>query len=157
MSSQNKDNDSTSKGKEIRRGRTILKDVAKAKKENRKFEVGWYNKDQPIDPNKAKFASYLGLVAKTMVPITIDDWKTTPQHIKDKVWNDVTSRMKYVLGKVGKLVRSFRKQFGKLVHDEEGNINDHPPPKYAFIISMDEWTEVKQEWCQYIFEKFIRK
>ncbi|KAJ1389227.1 hypothetical protein SESBI_38439, partial [Sesbania bispinosa] len=79
--------------------------------------VGWSSKDQPTDPNKAKFGSYLGLVAKTIVPITIEDWKTTPQHIKDKVWNDVTqafeideSRMKYVLGKVGELARSFRKQ-----------------------------------------------
>ncbi|KAJ1401638.1 Ulp1 protease family, C-terminal catalytic domain [Sesbania bispinosa] len=49
--------------------------------------------------------------------------------------------MKYVLGKVGELARSFRKQLGKLVHDEEGNINDQPPPKYASIISLDEWTE----------------
>ncbi|KAJ1380301.1 Ulp1 protease family, C-terminal catalytic domain [Sesbania bispinosa] len=49
--------------------------------------------------------------------------------------------MKNVLGKVGELARSFRKQLGKLVHDEEGNINDQPPPKYAFIISLDEWTE----------------
>ncbi|KAJ1384989.1 Ulp1 protease family, C-terminal catalytic domain [Sesbania bispinosa] len=134
MTSQNKDDESTSKNKENRRGRSILKDVAKARKENRKFET--------------KFSSYLGLVAKTMVPITIDDWKTTPQHIKDSVWTDVTqafeideSRMKYVLGKVGELARSFRKQLGKLVHDEEGNINDQPPPKYASIISLDEWTE----------------
>ncbi|KAJ1403305.1 Ulp1 protease family, C-terminal catalytic domain [Sesbania bispinosa] len=49
--------------------------------------------------------------------------------------------MKYVLGKVGELARSFIKQLGKLVHDEEGNINDQPPPKYASIISLDEWTE----------------
>ncbi|KAJ1378126.1 hypothetical protein SESBI_48176 [Sesbania bispinosa] len=82
MSSQNKDNESTSKGKENRRGRSILKEVAKARRENRKFEVGWNKKDQPIDPNKTKFSSYLGLVAKTMVPITIEDWKSTPQHIK---------------------------------------------------------------------------
>ncbi|KAJ1378614.1 hypothetical protein SESBI_47648, partial [Sesbania bispinosa] len=151
MSSQNKDNDSTSKGKEIRRGRTILKNVAKAKKENMKFEVGWNNKDQPIDPNKAKFASYLGLVAKTVVPITIDDWKITPQHIKDKVWNDVTVIFPYSIVTliVGELARSFRKQLGKLVHDEEGNINDHPPPKYASIISMDEWTDfVSMRTCE---------
>ncbi|KAJ1422167.1 hypothetical protein SESBI_13166 [Sesbania bispinosa] len=90
MTSQNKDDESTSKYKENRRGRSILKDVAKARKENRKFEVGWNNRDQPIDPNKTKFSNYLGLVAKTMVPITIDDWKTTPQHIKDSVWTDVT-------------------------------------------------------------------
>ncbi|KAJ1396696.1 Ulp1 protease family, C-terminal catalytic domain [Sesbania bispinosa] len=96
MSSQNKDNESTSKGKENRRGRSILKDVAKARKENRKFEQAF----------------------------EIDE-----------------SRMKYVLGKVGELARSFRKQLGKLVHDEEGNINDQPPPKYASIISLDEWTE----------------
>ncbi|KAJ1398686.1 Ulp1 protease family, C-terminal catalytic domain [Sesbania bispinosa] len=121
MTSQNKDDESTSKNKENRRGRSILKDVAKARKKIGNLKVGWNNRDQPIDPNKTKFSSYLGLVAKTMVPITIDDWKTTPQHIKDSVWTDVT--------------------LGKLVHDEEGNINDQPPPKYASIISLDEWTE----------------
>ncbi|KAJ1404632.1 putative transposase, Ptta/En/Spm, plant [Sesbania bispinosa] len=57
--------------------------------------------------------------------------------------------MKYVRGKVGELARSFRKQLGKLVHDDEGNINEHPPPKYASIISMDEWTEfVSMRTCE---------
>ncbi|KAJ1409614.1 hypothetical protein SESBI_22671 [Sesbania bispinosa] len=134
MTSQNKDDESTSKNKENRRGRSILKDVAKARKENRKFEVGWNNRDQPIDSNKTKFSSYLGLVAKTMVGGGNNpNFTQSPLCVLCCIaaFEIDESRMKYVLGKVGELARILENSWGKLVHDEEGNINDQPPPKWV--------------------------
>src|SRR5262249_2508670 len=51
-----------------------------------------------------------------------------------------TSRKKFVLRESGRLLRTFKTQLStKWLRDLEGNVNEHPPKKYAVIITDEDW------------------
>ena len=51
-----------------------------------------------------------------------------------------TSRKKFVLRESGRLLQTFRTQLStKWLRDPDGNVNEHPPKKYAVIITDEDW------------------
>ncbi|KAK7243890.1 hypothetical protein RIF29_38703 [Crotalaria pallida] len=125
-----------------------MKEVIRAREMGIKLEVGWNRKGQPIKPNGSKFVSYIGVIARQMVPITCDHWRDAALDVfKNNIWADIQmsfvvdeSRQKYVLQKAGDLHRSFRTYLTRHhLRDADGNVNEHPPKKYAHIISEDVW------------------
>lgn len=71
------------------RGSTTLPDIIKAKSSGVKKVIQYNDKGQPMGVNRAKYASYLGVLARTLVPISNHNWfKVTPQ-LKDKLWRSV--------------------------------------------------------------------
>ncbi|KAH7853541.1 hypothetical protein Vadar_003777 [Vaccinium darrowii] len=51
--------------------------------------IEYNDKGHPIGENSKKYASYLGVLARTMVPISHGDWFKVPPHIKVKLWSSV--------------------------------------------------------------------
>src|SRR5215472_2507646 len=73
----------------ISHGVSVMKDVVSASSKGLKLPVGWNSKGQLVDSNKAKFVSYIGVVARWTVPITYDNWRNIPDMLKDTIWDDV--------------------------------------------------------------------
>ena len=71
------------------RGVSVMNEVASASSKGMKFAVGWNSRGQPVDPNKAKFVSYIGVVTRRTVPISYDNWRKIPDTLKDTIWDDV--------------------------------------------------------------------
>ncbi|XP_073223524.1 uncharacterized protein [Cicer arietinum] len=135
--------------KEVKRGPTIIQKVIKARSNGIKFEVGWNESGQPIDPNSSMFVSYIGAVVRQNVPITIDNWRDKAlKDAKDIIWNDIQTtfvldegRKSYVLRVAGKIHRGFRSHLSNFyLKDREGNTNAEPPKIYQHYISKDEWS-----------------
>ncbi|XP_073222898.1 uncharacterized protein [Cicer arietinum] len=134
--------------KEVKRGATIMQKVIKARSNDIKFEVGWNESGQPIDPNSSMFVSYIGAVVRQNVPITIDNWRDKAlKDAKDIIWNDIQTtfvldegRKSYVLRVAGKIHRGFRSHLSNFyLKDREGNTSAEPPKIYQHYISNDEW------------------
>lgn len=56
-----------------------------------KREVVKYNcKGQAIGKASVKMSSYLGVLGRSLVPITYKNWAHVPKELKDKIWSYVT-------------------------------------------------------------------
>ncbi|XP_054801427.1 uncharacterized protein LOC129305419 [Prosopis cineraria] len=59
---------------QIMRGLTLMSEVNKKRGTGQKYELQWNYKGQLIKTNRNKFISYIGVVLKANVPITIKSW-----------------------------------------------------------------------------------
>ncbi|XP_057448738.1 uncharacterized protein LOC130740224 [Lotus japonicus] len=160
MAPSKQDSGDTGVIKLIRRGRTIMKEVRRATSQGIKFEVGWDPDGVPIDPNKQKFVSYIGYLARTDVPITCNWWPNVDDEIKNQIWEKVEVafeihplRKDYVLKEAGVLARNFRKILRKFFLDKDGNVIDHPPLSYDLVIDHDVWMEFVDQYKDEEFQK----
>ncbi|XP_028085819.1 protein GLUTELIN PRECURSOR ACCUMULATION 3-like isoform X2 [Camellia sinensis] len=55
------------------------------KKENRSDEIDFNERNQPVGPESVKLWTLEGILAREMVPITIERWPDIPEEVKDKL------------------------------------------------------------------------
>ena len=88
------DNDGgkSSKGeeKEIKRGKTIMKNIIRDRDRGIKYDVHWSPTGQLIEPNASKLTSYIGTIVRREIPITCDEWRDdTLDDAKNKIWSEI--------------------------------------------------------------------
>ena len=88
------DNDGgkSSKGveKEIKRGKTIMKNIIRDRDRGIKYDVHWSPTGQLIEPNGSKLTSYIGTIVRREIPITCDEWRDgTLDDAKNKIWSEI--------------------------------------------------------------------
>ncbi|KAB2614989.1 ubiquitin-like-specific protease ESD4 [Pyrus ussuriensis x Pyrus communis] len=66
------------------RGATQLQDLVQGRSDGDRLEVGYNSKGQPCGLAGAKLASFIGVMARTTVPITIPAWKEVESSYKKK-------------------------------------------------------------------------
>ncbi|TQE09648.1 hypothetical protein C1H46_004741 [Malus baccata] len=71
------------------RGATQLQDLVQGRSDGDRLEVGYNSKGQPCGLAGAKLASFIGVMARTTVPITIPTWKEVESSYKKKIWDMV--------------------------------------------------------------------
>ena len=64
--------------------------IKKARGEN--FKVRFNQVGLPVGDGRHKLQSYLGMLARTMVPIDIPSWPKVDPELKEKLWNDLQVR-----------------------------------------------------------------
>ncbi|KAI9112348.1 hypothetical protein K1719_016871 [Acacia pycnantha] len=88
------------------RGNTKLKDLTLRQCTTaQKVQVELDEEGRPIDIERAKFISYIGLLAQSQVSIVFSNWYSVPEATKNKIWEDIllthdipsTSKMKQQL------------------------------------------------------------
>ncbi|XP_054783598.1 uncharacterized protein LOC129290703 [Prosopis cineraria] len=117
---------------QLRRGLVVMEEVTKARNEGRKFTVKWNNKNQVVDSHNC--ISYIGVAAKSLVPITLKSWKNATPAMKDAVWRTLTSG--FEIEERHKKSFVTRKFFTN--PDIEG-IEDTIPSLISTIVNEDEW------------------
>ncbi|XP_028106484.1 uncharacterized protein LOC114305575 [Camellia sinensis] len=76
--------DSTQVPKKKTRGASKLKMHDKGKQKC--DEIDFNERNQPVGPELVKLSTLEGILAREMVPITIERWPDIPEEVKDKLW-----------------------------------------------------------------------
>ncbi|KAK7293238.1 hypothetical protein RJT34_16101 [Clitoria ternatea] len=125
------------------RGMTRMPEVTIAREQGRKFKVNWNSRGEAIEPGKKRFKAYIGVVARQTVPISHDNWKFVPGHLKDEIWDEIQKcfevdqgHKSYVLRTAGRILRNFRSTVRNKNVDEEGNLVSEPPKNIERLITV---------------------
>ncbi|KAH7849778.1 hypothetical protein Vadar_022857 [Vaccinium darrowii] len=129
-----------------RRGSTFLPDVIKDRSSGERREVHYNKRGQTIGETKPKYSSWLGVLARTMVPID-REWKEVTNENKNKLWECVQMSFKVdprskkkVLSNIATSCRTFRKALTTYIrkHESDPDILSRPPPNYSFL-DQNQW------------------
>ncbi|RVW20636.1 hypothetical protein CK203_109088 [Vitis vinifera] len=92
-----------------------------------------------IGESVVHLTSYLGVLARTMVPITYKTWHVVPKELKDKLWDCIEEEL---YANNWKVFRSFKSMLTVkyiLPFKDQPELLKRPPIKYTFIRD-EEWT-----------------
>ncbi|XP_074274291.1 uncharacterized protein LOC141598502 [Silene latifolia] len=67
----------------------LMKELTLLRDQGIKLTVDFDDDGEPIGKNGAKYTSYVGLLGRAKVPITIKTWKDVEEDLKVKIWEDV--------------------------------------------------------------------
>ena len=65
------------------------RDPIKKGKPKTKLIIKYNKSGVPIGLEAIELATFKGMVARTMVPISYDDWRHVPEDLKKKIWDFV--------------------------------------------------------------------
>ena len=71
------------------RGPTLKPEIAKKRSEGVKIDIQYNDDDEGLGDGYVQLISYLGVLARTMVPVCHIDWKVVPTELKEKLWDCV--------------------------------------------------------------------
>lgn len=63
--------------------------VLMKKAQGKKFKVRYNNVGIPVGETRHTLQSYIGMLARTTVPINISKWPSVPREFKEKIWDDI--------------------------------------------------------------------
>ncbi|KAF4371434.1 hypothetical protein F8388_001962 [Cannabis sativa] len=98
------------------RGRTKKNDINNLKAQGRKTKLEWNEKGEPIGTAYADMQSWIGVKARSTVPLTYDDWRHVDSKLKENIWKDTYDAFELpetykakLLSDAGKMMKSFKK------------------------------------------------
>lgn len=71
------------------RGPTLMSDLVHRRGGKGRIEVTYNTKGQPEGQHGSNLASFIGVMARSTVPIIYKNWKAVPPSLKDKIWDMV--------------------------------------------------------------------
>lgn len=71
------------------RGVSSLKKVLVRKAQGKRFKIRYNEFGVPVGDTRCTLQSYIGHLARTMIPIDIDSWPNVDRELKDKLWLDI--------------------------------------------------------------------
>ncbi|KAJ4784357.1 NADH-ubiquinone oxidoreductase chain 5 [Rhynchospora pubera] len=134
-----------------KRSRTTMEEFRRKKAAGEKFEIKFDKEGVPIGTEEAvnKFASYCGYLARTRVPITINDWrKDVSKETRLELWLDIKKMfnieddkaMNNTLKAMGISHRAYRSRIAEeYITNADPNNPKNPCDKHP--ISQKEWEE----------------
>ncbi|RVW33041.1 hypothetical protein CK203_101238 [Vitis vinifera] len=69
------------------RGPTIKPEIAKKRSEGVKIDIQYNDDGEGVGEGYVQLVSYLGVLARTMVPVYHTDWRVVPMELKEKLWD----------------------------------------------------------------------
>lgn len=66
-----------------------MQKVILKKAQGKKFKVRCNGIGIPVGDTRHTLQSYIGMLARTMVPIDIPSWPKVATELKQKIWNDI--------------------------------------------------------------------
>ena len=68
---------------------TLKLEIAKKRTERAKIQIEYNNDGDGVGEGYVQLVSYLGVLARTMVPVYHTDWRVVPIQLKEKLWDCV--------------------------------------------------------------------
>lgn len=151
----------TGKKKKVR-GLTTLPHLTKNSNPLRRV-VKYNEKGQPVGPMSTQLFSYMGVLARTMVPLSYEHWRKVPNALKEKLWSFLEVKFvieskskKKLMGSVGMKWRTFKSYLTRtyiIPFKDQPQLLKHPPPKYSFI-DQEDWDLFVQSRLTEQFQNF---
>lgn len=63
--------------------------VVKARSRGEVKEVAYNRRGQSLGEVNTEMQSYIGVIARTTVPINFENWGIVPEELKNKIWNQI--------------------------------------------------------------------
>ena len=82
----NEEPTSSSEKVKRKRGPITMPRVVKARSHGEVKEVTYNRKGQSLGEVNTEMQSYLGVIARTTVPINFENWLSVPEELKNKIW-----------------------------------------------------------------------
>ncbi|KAI3881716.1 hypothetical protein MKW92_031984 [Papaver armeniacum] len=125
-----------------RRGPTTLSKAFRSSGGLKKV-VEYNELGQPVGLAAAQLSSYMGVLARHMVPIIHEKWSKVPRSLKDKIWCCLEGKFvlqpqnkRNLIQNVGALWRSFKSRLTRkyiMPFKDHEDLFVHPPAMYKFI------------------------
>lgn len=134
------DSDTTTES--ARRGPTTLSKAFRSSKGLKKV-VEYNERGQPVGRAATQLSSYMGVLARHMVPIIHEKWSKVPKSLKDKIWCCLEGKFvlqpqnkRNLIQNVGALWRSFKSRLTRkyiMPFKDQEDLHVNPPAMYNFI------------------------
>ncbi|KAI3881718.1 hypothetical protein MKW92_031986 [Papaver armeniacum] len=129
-----------------RRGPTTLSKAFRSSRGLKKV-VEYNELGQPVGLAAAQLSSYMGVLARQMVPIIHEKWSKVPRSLKDKIWcclelcisgeiRSTPQNKRNLIQNVGALWRSFKSRLTRkyiMPFKDHEDLLVYPPAMYKFI------------------------
>ncbi|KAI3930893.1 hypothetical protein MKW92_036152 [Papaver armeniacum] len=134
--------DSDTTMESARRGPTTLSKAFRSSRGLKKV-VEYNELGQPVGLAAAQLSSYMGVLARHMVPIIHEKWSKVPRSLKDKIWCCLEGKFvlqpqnkRNLIQNVGALWRSFKSRLTRkyiMPFKDQEDLIVNPPAMYRFI------------------------
>ncbi|XP_062014615.1 uncharacterized protein LOC133731201 [Rosa rugosa] len=125
-----------------RRGPTLMSDIIHGRCKGARMEVTYNKKGQPIGLGGKRLATFIGVMARTTIPITYETWPAVKNSLKEMIWSMVQKSFivdprskKDVLSSARRKWKSFK---STLTTKYILKYKDRRPEEYEFI-TQPEW------------------
>ncbi|KAL8088632.1 hypothetical protein AgCh_038419 [Apium graveolens] len=88
------------------RGVCAMHKVVTKKAQRQKFKIRYNRIGIPIGDTRHTLQSYIDMLARTMVPIDLENWLTMDEELKAKIWSDVQDTFKVAPESEGLVLKS---------------------------------------------------
>ncbi|KAF4397760.1 hypothetical protein G4B88_025252, partial [Cannabis sativa] len=134
------------------RGMTKKNDINNLKAQGRKTKLEWNEKGEPIGTAYADMQSWIGVKARSTIPLNYDDWRHVDSKLKEKIWKNTYDAFKLpetykpkLLSDAGKMMKSFKKLLTRTIIlpiAKSGRIEElrATPEKYPEL-NNEEWND----------------
>ncbi|RVW76430.1 hypothetical protein CK203_056884 [Vitis vinifera] len=85
------------------KGPTVKLEIAIKRSEGVKIDIQYNDEGEGVGEGYVQLVSYLGVLARTMVPIYHTDWRVVPVELKEKLWDCVKDSYALALMQIGNL------------------------------------------------------
>ncbi|XP_040368433.1 uncharacterized protein LOC112190008 [Rosa chinensis] len=125
------------------RGPTFMSDIIHGRSKGARMEVTYNKKGQPIGLGGKRLATFIGVMARTTIPITYETWPAVKKSLKEMIWSMVQKSFivdprskKDVLSSAGRKWKSFKSTLTTkyiLKYKDRRSLLKKKPEEYEFI------------------------
>ncbi|KAL6220478.1 hypothetical protein ACLB2K_008234 [Fragaria x ananassa] len=134
----------------LRRGMVTMSRVNRRLVRGRKLKVKYNDDGEPVGRAAKEMQSYIGVFARTKVPINVKDWRLVPLSVKDNIWGSIEEAYvvpkqwkKMVFASAGQKWRDFKSKLTTwyiIPFMDSPELFEFPPDDYRSIHA-DQWQE----------------
>ncbi|XP_040374621.1 uncharacterized protein LOC121052806 [Rosa chinensis] len=132
----------------LKRGMVTMNKITRRLIRGKKLKVNSNADGEPIGKAAKEMQSYIGVLARTKIPISINDWRNVPLDEKDKIWNSIQDAYvvpkewkKLVITSAGHKWREFKSKLTNwyiIPYLDSPKLLQFPPDDYRSI-EVSEW------------------
>ncbi|KAL6188835.1 hypothetical protein ACLB2K_040226 [Fragaria x ananassa] len=132
----------------------------------RKLKVKYNDDGEPVGRAAKEMQSYIGVFARTKVPINVKDWRLVPLSVKDNIWGSIEEAYvvpkqwkKMVFASAGQKWRDFKSKLTTwyiIPFMDSPELFEFPPDDYRSIHA-DQWQEFVKDRISPQFQEFRQK
>lgn len=74
---------------QVRRGKTIMRDLLKLRAKGKKAALIWNDNGQLVGKSAKALTGFVGCTVRNKVPITVTDWRKVNKKIRNEIWSEV--------------------------------------------------------------------
>ncbi|XP_062015019.1 uncharacterized protein LOC133731647 isoform X2 [Rosa rugosa] len=158
----NDDENVTGGLKLLKRGMVTMNRISKRLISGRRMKVECNAQGEPIGKAAKEMQSYIGVLARTKIPISIQDWREVDVDEKDKIWESIEDAFvvpkewkKLVLTSAANKWREFKSKLTKLYiipYLETPELLQFPPDDYRSI-EQEDWDTFVADRTSHTFQE----